>query len=201
MNINRLLILFFIVFISKHSSAQDKPVHFTKLNHGYTFNLIGSWKEADKATLQEKIKIDRSASGKDLNYDYVFSESSSNITVPFIVVSPLFAGRNYFEDFKKSYVAKFDPTVIKFADTLSKAFNEIKFNENSTTIDEKNKSITSIVKVLNNENVEMTSLTYICFNNKYTIQFIFCSNTKDFPLFYATYFDKIINSIKTFNIK
>jgi hypothetical protein len=139
-------------------------VHFIKINHGYSFNIIGSWTEIDKTTLAEKIKIDKNASGKNLNYDYIFSENSTSITYPFIIVSPLYGGRNFFEDFKKDYVSKFDPTVIKYADTISKIATEINFNENTTLIDEKNKSITSTIKITTNDNIELTTLTYICFN-------------------------------------
>ena len=134
----------------KENHDENKPTHYIKLNHGYSFNIIGAWKEADKATLQQKNNIDKAASGKNLNYDYVFSENSTNISYPFIVVSPLFAGKNYFEIFKKEYVAKFDPTIIKYKDTLSTKISDINFNENSTIINEKDKSITSIVTIKSN---------------------------------------------------
>lgn len=198
-----LIIIFNVKCIAqapKTSINEKKPVHYIKINHGYSFNIVGSWKEVDKTTLSAKIKIDRNASGKNLNYDYIFSESRNNITYPFIIVSPLYGGRNYFEDFKKDYVSKFGPTVIKYADTISKKASEVNFDENTIFIDEKNKSITSTTNIVTNDNEEITSLTYLCFNNKYTIQFIFWSETKDFTLFYVTYFDEIINSIKTFNI-
>lgn len=186
-----------MLFISFSTFAQLK--HLTKLNHGYSFNINSSWAEADRSTLQKKIAEDKIATGKDLNYDYVFSESSSNITYPFIVVSPLYAGTNLFEDFKKSYVSKFDPTVIKYADSLSKKLDEINFNENSVIIDATKQSITSTVKLVSND-LQLTSLTYICFNNQYTIQFVFCARTEDFPLLFITYFEEVIKSIKTFKV-
>lgn len=203
---NILSVFTIIIFIAQQSYSQQKLSYnmetpfFSKL-HGYSFTVDKAiWVQEDSVTVKSKSDMDSKNSKKSLNYDYIFTLRKSKTDFPFIIVSPLYAGKNLFDDFKKEYVAKFNSTIVKNNDLLSNKISEVKLDVNSTIIDEKNKTLVSIVNVKTKEGLQLTQLNYICFNNKYTIQFMFNSLTKDFPELYKTKFKKIIETISVFPI-
>ncbi|MEQ1797583.1 MAG: hypothetical protein ABL872_06505, partial [Lacibacter sp.] len=153
------------------------------------------WDMAKDHILEKKKKMDEDVANKKLSYTYFFYHQGSDFnSLPQFLVQELKTPANFYSEIKKSFNAKGAQLIIENNKDilsnymLSANFGQVYCNDNSQTI-------AYTVRVVRNDSVEVTGLSYMLFSKNSIIQFNFSSESAFFTD-NIIQFNEVINSFK-----